>query len=184
MKRKPINFALFQAGWFACVLLGTTGYHWVGPVVVLVIVTSHLATVTARGAETGLILAALGIGAVWENLLTVGHLVSYAEGQILGVLAPVWIVAMWGLLATTLNVSLRWLQGRVVLSALFGAIGGPMAFLAGERLGAVGFPNRSTAILALALGWAFLFPLLMQLARRLEQASRAGAGAQAQGSTG
>lgn len=45
-----------------------------------------------------------------------------------------------------------------------GAIFGPLAFIAGEKLGAVQFIDRSLALLALAVGWACLMPMLLWLA--------------------
>ncbi|MEJ2321893.1 MAG: DUF2878 domain-containing protein [Gammaproteobacteria bacterium] len=166
MKHKLINFLLFQAGWLAVVLLGSGQYHWLGPAVVAAVVAWHLVTSPAPQAEARLILVALGIGLVWENLLTLAGVVVYPNGQLLGDLAPVWIVAMWAMLATTLNLSLRWLHGRFVQAFAFGAIGGPLAFLAGERLGAAVFPDTTQAMLVLAAGWGVLFTLLVLLAMR------------------
>jgi hypothetical protein len=163
---KVINFALYQLGWFACVLLGTTELNWIGPVVVLAILSYHVNTTPNPDAEKQLLFFAFLIGLMWENFLTVSGLLVYPTGQPFGIMAPVWILAMWPLLAITLNVSLRWLKGRTWLAALFGGIGGPLAFLAGERLGAVTFPEVYLAVTALALGWAFLFPVMMRLAER------------------
>jgi hypothetical protein len=70
------------------------------------------------------------------------------------------------MLATTLNLSLRWLHGRFLLASVFGAIGGPLAFLAGERLGAVVFPDTMLAMLVLGAGWGVLFTLLVILGMR------------------
>jgi hypothetical protein len=44
---------------------------------------------------------------------------------------------MWAQFATTFRFSLRTMITRPIPAALFGAAGGPIAFLAGERLGAV-----------------------------------------------
>ena len=55
-----------------------------------------------------------------------------------------------------------------LLAALFGAIGGPLAFFAGERLDAVVFPQTAPAIVVLAVGWAAMFPLLMWLSQRYD----------------
>jgi hypothetical protein len=163
---KLINFALFQLGWFASVLLGASRYYWLGPVVVFAILYVHLRSSPDREAERRLIGYALLIGLVWENLVSLGGLIVYPNGQPFGVLAPVWILAMWPLLAITLNISLRWLKGLPAVAALFGAIGGPLAFLAGERLGAAVFPDPDLAMAALAIGWAILFPLLVNLSAR------------------
>jgi hypothetical protein len=56
-------------------------------------------------------------------------------------LAPVWIIAMWAGFATLLHVALRWLLPHRWLAALLGAVGGPLAYYAGMRLGAVNFPD-------------------------------------------
>ena len=52
--------------------------------------------------------------------------------------------------------------GLVFLNGL-GAIGGPLAFYAGNRLGAVEFSDFGAAMLALAIGWGALMPLLVLL---------------------
>jgi hypothetical protein len=71
---------------------------------------------------------------------------------------------MWALFATTINVSMAWLKNRWLLASSMGAIFGPLAFIAGERLGAVQFIDRPLALLALAVGWACLMPMLLWLA--------------------
>ena len=56
----------------------------------------------------------------------------------LAALAPYWLVVMWALFATTINVSMAWMKNRWLLAVVMGAVFGPMAF-AGEKLGAVNF---------------------------------------------
>jgi hypothetical protein len=165
---KVINFILFQAGWFASVLLGTTSYYYLGPVAVAAILLFHLKTIPSPSNEMMLLMFALVIGLVWENLLTFSGLLVYPNGQLMGLFAPVWIIAMWPLLAITLNLSLRWLKGNNLLAMAFGAIGGPLAFWAGERLGAVVFTDFFMAMIVLAIGWALLFPLLMKLSAQYD----------------
>ena len=165
---KVINFVLFQAGWFSCVLLGTTDYHFLGPLLVAFIVMYHLKTLPNPLNEMRLLALAFAIGIIWENLLTVSGLLIYPQGQIMSIYAPIWIIAMWPLLTITLNLSLRWLKNRHLLAALFGGIGGPMAFLAGERLGAVQIPNLTLTVSILAIGWAMLFPVMMKLSMQYD----------------
>lgn len=160
------NFIFFQLGWLACVLGGTGSWHWMGTMMVTGIVGFHLSRASRPRDEFMLILAALLIGTSWDSLLVWAGLLSYANGVLFAALAPHWIVAMWALFATTLNLSLRWLKGRWLLAAVFGAIGGPLAYYAGFRLGAVDMPDMTNAMLALAIGWAMLMPLLMSLSQR------------------
>jgi hypothetical protein len=69
---------------------------------------------------------------------------------------------------------MRWLLGRWWLASLFGAIGGPLAFYAGMRLGAVSFPDPIAALAVLAVGWAVLMPLTAWIAVKLEADPQAG----------
>ena len=80
-------------------------------------------------------------------------------------LTPIWIVVLWVLFALTLNHSLSWLKGRVVLAAIFGALGGPLAYVAGEKLMAVTIVEPNT-LLILAIGWAFITPLLISFGEK------------------
>jgi hypothetical protein len=75
---------------------------------------------------------------------------------------------MWMLFATTLNVSLRWLRRYPLAAIALGAIGGPLAYWAGARLGAMEFAAPVAATAALAFGWALLTPLLVWLAQRFD----------------
>ena len=45
------------------------------------------------------------------------------------------MVALWAAFATTLNVSLRALRQRYLLSAVLAAVGAPLAYYAGARAG-------------------------------------------------
>ena len=75
---------------------------------------------------------------------------------------------MWMLFATTLNVSMRWLRGRPKLAAIFGLIGGPASYIAGQKLGGIVLDNEFAALLALAIGWAVIMPVLIWLSENLD----------------
>ena len=81
------------------------------------------------------------IGALWDGLLARLGFLEFPSGMFLPWLAPVWIIALWVGFATTLNVSLALLQGRWYWALLFGAVGGPLAYWAGMRLGGVRIPH-------------------------------------------
>jgi hypothetical protein len=165
-----INFVGFKLGWLACVLGGANGWPLVGTAIALAIVLLHVALATAPGRELALILTAGAIGAAWDSMLAASGLLIYPAGTFFPGAAPYWIVAMWLLFATLLNKSLRWMHGRPWLAAAFGAVGGPLAFYAGHRLGAVEFLDTYTAMAALAIGWALIMPLIVTLAQRLDGA--------------
>jgi hypothetical protein len=101
-------------------------------------------------------------------LLVASGWVTYKAGLFSSYLAPYWIITMWMLFATTLNVSMRWLRGKPRLAALFGLIGGPVTYFAGEELGGIVLLNPIAASLALAIGWAIIMPVLMRLSESLD----------------
>jgi hypothetical protein len=157
------NFLLYQVAWFACVLGAAAGLPLIGTAVSGVVVGLRLASAARPAAELQLILLAGLIGGAWESLLVGMDWVHYRGGELPG-LAPSWIVALWLAFATTFNVSLRWLQGRPGAAALLGLAGGPLAWWAGARLGALELVDAGLALSAIGLGWAVLMPLLLALA--------------------
>ena len=161
-----VNFAGFQLGWFACVLGATHGLPWAGTGIALAIVAWHLARAPRPRAELALVLIAACVGALWDSGLSALGWIGYPNGVLIEGTAPYWIVAMWMLFATTLGVSLAWLGRNLALAAAFGALGGPLAYLGGAKLGALTFIAQDAALAALALGWAVLTPTLLRLARR------------------
>jgi hypothetical protein len=164
---KLINFLLFQLGWFACVLGGAYGQPWAGTGIALTIVVLHLARLPQPKGEALLLLAAAGIGLVWDSLLVTLGWLDYPSGILVPHTAPMWIVAMWMLFATTLNSSMGWMKAYKKLSVLLGALFGPLAYYAGARLGGVILVEPVAAMAALAVGWAALMPLLLMLTERL-----------------
>ena len=161
-----INIIAFQAGWFACILGAANGMPWIAAGASVAVVLLHLARARDAGPELKLLLAAALIGAIFENLLALMGWTGFAGGVLLPGSAPLWMVAQWAMFATTLNLSLAWMKPRLLLAAGFGAIGAPASYLAGERLGAIQILDRDAAIVALAIGWALLAPLLLLMARR------------------
>jgi hypothetical protein len=83
-------------------------------------------------------------------------------------LPPPWLLAMWAQFATTFRFSLRSVVTRPVLAVLFGAAGGPIAFLAGERLGAVTLlPPLAQSLLRLSISWAIALVVFSEVVRRI-----------------
>jgi hypothetical protein len=163
-----VNFALFQLAWFACVLSGAGGVPLIGVAVVALVAGYHLHRTRRPFAELALLAIAATIGALWDGQLAGHGWLLYPSGLFAPWIAPTWIIAMWVSFATTLNVSMRWLHGRYGLALAFGALGGPLAFFAGSRLGAVQFSDPLMAMLVLSAGWALITPVLVLVATRLD----------------
>lgn len=163
------NFILFQLGWFACVLGGAFRLALAGSLIALAIIALHIWRAKAPKAEAILVLAAFAVGIVFESIMTLSGISQYADGVLIHGFAPYWMVLMWGLFATTLNVSMRWVKNMSLpVLAVLGAILAPLSYLAGHRLGAVLFSDTTLALIVIAIGWAILFPLIVVIARRYD----------------
>lgn len=163
-----VNFVVFQLAWFAAVLGAAYGHPLWGTACIAAAIAWHL-WVSARPAqEARLVAIACALGLVIETGHALGGLVRYPSGQPVAQFAPYWMVALWGLFAIALNVTLRWLHRRYLLAAVLGAVCGPASFVAGVKLGAAQFVDRVPALAVLAVVWAVAMPLLVWLAQRFD----------------
>ncbi|WP_150913448.1 DUF2878 domain-containing protein [Marinobacter halotolerans] len=160
--RNVINFVLFQAGWFACVLY--PGLAAVGFVVALV--TVHLAFISqARMSELQFIGVGTVLGGVldgiWFNTGVMDNGVSGFQ------LTPIWILGLWAAFTTTLSHSLSWIGSKPWLPYVCAPIAGPFAYWSASKMGAVQLPDLTLSLAALALGWFIVFPLLLYIRKTL-----------------
>ena len=165
---RVVNFVVFQLAWFAAVLGAAHQVPLWGTACVVTAIGWHLAVSARPAVEARLVGAACLIGLVAESGIVGQGLVAYPSGQPLAWLAPYWIVAMWGLLAISLNVTLRWLKGRPWLAAALGAVAGPASFACGVRLGGARFLDAPAALATLAVVWGVLLPALVWLSSRFD----------------
>jgi hypothetical protein len=165
LTRKAINVVLFQAAWFAAVLGAARGMFWLGPLAMLPTLAVHLALQEDRRGEVKLLLAAGLLGLIFDTAFVAGGVFTPLQHLFPRPLSPPWMICLWLNFAATLNVSMAWLRGRYLLAALFGAIGGPLAYYSGAKLGATEALPTSTGMLLLAAGWGIMTPLLVRVAK-------------------
>jgi hypothetical protein len=162
------NFAIFQVAWLSSVIGGAQEMPWLGPLAVMIALGVHLRHARKPFEEIVLVLSCAMIGAGFDSMLVTSGWVSYKSGQFSAYIAPYWIVTMWMLFATTLNVSMRWMRGKPLLAAVFGLFGGPAAYLAGQKLGGIILADQTMALIALGIGWAVIMPVLMRLSETFD----------------
>ncbi len=163
--RFVLNIVLFQAAWFASVLGAARGHYWAGPAAACLAATVRLLQAEDRRKEGLLLLSCGVIGFAADTALIALGLFLPVRGSFPAPWSPFWMVAMWVNFGTTLNVSTAFLKGRPALSAVFGALGGPMAYFAGVRLGAASIPGPAWAgLAAVAVVWGIAMPALSMLA--------------------
>lgn len=164
---KISNFLVFQVGWLACVWGAALGYPWLGLAAVALALPLHLKWADHPMTEIKLLLVCALIGLAFDALLLATAWVAFPNGWWLPGLAPYWMLCLWLLFGTTLNLSMSWMKGRMLAAAVLGAVGGPSAYLAGEKLGGITLLEPRSAIIALAVGWGAIMPLLTTFAAKL-----------------
>ena len=125
-----------------------------------------------RGPASSVPLTAVSPVPPSRSTLAITGQVHFASAWPAG-LAPYWMLSLWIVFATTLNHSLRWLMNRPVAAALAGAIGGPLAYLAGAKLGALSIVTPAVTLPFIALLWT---PAMITLSMTVMRASRLPAG--------
>jgi Protein of unknown function (DUF2878) len=153
------NAVLFNISWLAIVY--THSATW-APVVVAAHLAIHLGLMGKGLPEARLILGIALFGVLLDQLL-------FALGvfTVNGVYAPapLWIGCLWPVLATTLMHAFRTLQQRLLLAAVFGAVGGAMSYTAGTAMTNVQFGSVVWGPVIMSILWALLFPTLLVMAR-------------------
>lgn len=169
MNNPLINIIGFQLGWFSCVLGAANQMPWLGPAVAVPILGWHLLNAHDIRAEFKLIALASLLGIVFDQaLLWTGLLNFETSTRWPPQLLPLWMMTLWLLFNTTLNVGLRWLRSNTVLAMVLGFVGGPLAYLAGAKLGAIEIIDRPVLLIVLGLSWALLMPTLLRLSSILD----------------
>lgn len=162
-----LNYLFYQTGWFACVLGAAAGRPWPGFLLAATLVGAHLWLSIDRGHELRRIGLAVAMGGAVEAVQIAAGTYYFTSGTVIAALPPPWLLIMWAQMATTFDFSLRPIVSRPVVAMAFGALGGPIAFLAGERLGAVTLQRPlAPGLLLLAISWAIAMTVFAFVERR------------------
>jgi hypothetical protein len=167
-----ISLVGYQLVWFASVIGAAHGVSWPSLLALTLYASLQLARSTKRRTDVALIATGVALGCVLEGGLLHFGLARYAPAWPLATMAPAWILALWAAFALTFTQSLKYLQSRLWLALLLGAIGGPLAYEAAARGWHVASFTQPIwpTLLYLAFGWGLATPLLAWLAQRWSQA--------------
>ncbi|BDX22256.1 membrane protein [Polynucleobacter sp. TUM22923] len=155
------NFVIFQLGWFACII-GAAKQEVLWPALgTLAYIAWHIWRSPQPILELRLIIKAVLFGVSADSLIAYFGFLRFEDAWPSANLSPLWMWALWALVASTINSSLSWLRGRPILGAILGGIAGPMSYEAGIRMGAGawGIHGQIGGLVLLSLVWAVAIPL-------------------------
>lgn len=154
------QLVLHQAGWWACVLW----MGWWGPMTMLLFVIIHLVVMRAQWRqELGIIALSTALGIGLDNALAAGGAVTYV-GDILVGRSPLWLVAIWAGFGATIRHSQAILVRSARIAIITGAVGGPLAYMGGEKLERMVVMGTSGWV-AISVLWALAMTVLFFAAR-------------------
>lgn len=133
--------------------------------VVLLILVVYLSIEEQRKRGVILLMTAIVFGFAIDNaMLSESVLIPEGSGQF----APLWMTALWPLLATTLNVAFKGLQTKLVLASVLAGIAAPFSYFAAVRLDAAAFGVPAEfALLGIGCVWMIAFPVALLYTRQL-----------------
>jgi hypothetical protein len=158
--RLILNVGLFQAGWFACLLLSIP---W-ALLVVIAVLAIHFFILVPRErilSELSLIAIVLVVGVILESVYLWSQVLIRTDGSMI---PPIWLLCIWVLFASTFRYSMSWLRAKLLLAAIVAGVAAPMSYFAGANLNASVSLNENIVFSLAIIGvtWAIAFPLMMK----------------------
>ena len=163
------NVISVDIGWGACVLGAAWGYHWLGMVVVLLLLIIHITVIERDKIWIVFIVALMTIatGFLADTLLILLGTVEPNRWLMPPPYTAIWDLMIWVNFSLTLDRALRFLQKKTILAAVLGAIIAPPTYYAAGRLGALRFSEPSyLGLIWVGVIWFFVMPCLGLMAKR------------------
>lgn len=164
---KIANAVGYQAVWFATLISASQGHFWTGFVCSLIFAGLTLWFGGKAAQDCRMAGIALILGISIDSLFAASGWIEYAMAWSLADLAPLWIIALWIAFSFTLNHSMAFLRSNYKLAALFGFLGGPLAYWGAQRLfNVIDYGvNFAAVMFALGICWAIALPAIFYIDR-------------------
>lgn len=165
---KTANFMWFQVIWWIAIIYQNSAV-WA----VCLLIIGWLCFSPKRLQDIKLMLVVFFIGTAIDSLLTYAGIFIFVDKTTLVSFwpIPIWLSLLWCAFAGTVYHSMTVFQGRLVVSALAGAIFAPISYIAGANLGAVEL-GQSTLATYFVVGsiWSIVFPFCFYLSAKIAAA--------------
>jgi len=170
------NAAVFQVGWFACVLSVSNRVEILALVSVALIIATHVYLVKNWYSDIQIILSAGVIGLIVDSTMISHNIFAPSHEMAIEGLAPLWLIGLWMLFGTTINHSLVWFRNHLLLAAIAGFVFAPLAYWAGYKFDVLNFPDDYVyhiSLFAVGICWFFITPFLIWLSQLINHKSDA-----------
>ena len=175
-KKLLLNTFGHQIIWWSSVLGAIFGHPYWGFMAMVPVLAFHFLYISEVKNEYVLIFLAAVLGTIMDTLFNVFGIVDYSGVYSFARwMAPMWITSMWVGFSTTINYSLQRLNSKKYIGFILGAIFGPIAYLAGERYGAIVLMQpKIYALLILSVAWGGIIPLLFKISDQIKKENKNG----------
>lgn len=172
MIQKIIYYALFYVCWVICVQQASVGNGFIGPILIFIVVILHLLfTKDARREALFIVIISLAGTLIDTLYMNTGLMRFNSLYPNFPYIAPLWITSLYSLFAAGFTQSFGWLKERWWTMIVFGAIGGPLSYLAAMKVGAGEFLVPVwVGMIILGIVWSTIFPICFLLFKYLKSA--------------
>lgn len=154
-----LNAIGFNIAWLGLVALGNMFI----PIAMLLLAV-HIKCYNKSRHELHFIWSFSVIGVLVDSVLSFLNVFIFNNDVFL----PLWLPMLWLLFSATINHSLHFLNRHYTWQFIIGAIFGPLSYIAGHKLGAVGFGlSANHTFIILSAIWGPLFILCFALNRMI-----------------
>lgn len=168
--RSIVPWLAFQVVWLVCAIGAASGNDVPGIAAALVFAAAMIGS-SPQPVRDALVVAVSGVaGFVIESALVIAGLVRFSAPWPIETMAPAWMVALWIAFGASLPSFADKLGARrLKIAATLGAVAGPLAYLAGARLGALQLLGSVTlSLLVISAVWAAVMAGLVALHARFD----------------
>ena len=161
----------YDITWALCVLSASTyAAPWMLPVACVLTIIQYAWQIWGMKRIKDfykLLLIFLVVGVSVDGLAMYLSIIQF-EDPIAGILPPFFIVLIWINFSITFYSALYSLRKKYLIMALFGFFGFALAYFAGYKIDAIGFPYGSNTSLLIGSIWFFMFPLSLYIYNKVE----------------
>ncbi len=169
--KATINFVLFQAIWFACILGAANSRMLSSWILFITFMYFQTCKINRHTNDLLFVTILLPLGIIIDSLWAFNGLIEYKVGYPSTSFSPYWIAILWITFALSLNHSLKWIFKYPKLALIFGMFGGPLSYLGAERLGAIVINHRSLTLSLLAISWLMVILMILFVHKRINNRS-------------